>query len=100
MQERKPVAAIATVYNKRSHADVIIGKILEGYNYDGGEGPRMRLVSMYVDQLHEKDMSLDLAKKFGFKLCGKIEDALTLGTNKLAVAGVLNIGEHGNYPEN
>ena len=27
-------------------------------------------------------------------------DALTLGTGKLAVDGVLLIGEHGNYPRN
>jgi hypothetical protein len=38
MPEPKKVAAILTVYTHWSHADVIVGKILEGYNYDGGAG--------------------------------------------------------------
>ena len=36
----------------------------------------------------------------GFKIYPTIADALTLGTGKLAVDGVLLIGEHGNYPNN
>ena len=38
---KKKIAAVVTVYNKHSHADVIVGKILEGYNYDGGAGPNL-----------------------------------------------------------
>jgi hypothetical protein len=98
--ERKPVAAIVTEYRRHSHADVIVGKILEGYNYDGKEGPRLKLVSMFVDQFPDKDMSRDLAKKYGFTIYEKIEDALTLGGKQIAVAGVLSIGEHGKYPTN
>lgn len=100
MDERKPVAAIVTEYRRHSHADVIVGKILEGYNYDGKDGPRLKLVSMVVDQFPDKDMSRDLAKKYGFTIYDKIEDALTLGGKQLAVAGVLSIGEHGKYPTN
>jgi hypothetical protein len=100
MDERKPVAAIITEYRRHSHADVIVGKILEGYNYDGKEGPRLKLVSMFVDQFPDKDMSRDLAKKYGFTIYEKIEDALTLGGKQIAVAGVLSIGEHGKYPTN
>jgi len=96
----KKVAAIVTEYRRHSHADVIVGKILEGFNYDNGEGPRLKLVSMYVDQFPEKDTSKDLAKKYGFKLCDNIADALTLGGKELAVEGVLSIGEHGKYPDN
>jgi hypothetical protein len=96
----KNVAAIVTEYRKWSHADVIVGKILEGYNYDGKEKPDLRLVSMYVDQFPEKEMSRDLAKKYDFKICGTIDEALTLGGKKLAVDGVLIIGEHGKYPTN
>src|SRR5262249_29187932 len=87
--ERKPVAAIVTEYRRHSHADVIVGKILEGFNYDGGAGPRLKVVSMFVDQFPDKDMSRDLAKKFGFTIYEKIEDALTLGKGKIAVDGVL-----------
>ncbi len=100
MPEPKKIAAVITVYTHWSHADVIVGKILEGYNYDGGEGPNLKLVSMYVDQTPEKDMSRDLAKKHGFTIYRTIADALTLGGDKLAVEGVLCIGEHGNYPKN
>jgi len=100
MNERKKVAAIVTEYRRHSHADVIVGKILEGYNYDGKEGPRLQLVSMFVDQFPESDMSRDLAKKFGFKIYDNIAEALTLGGKELAVDGVLSIGEHGKYPDN
>jgi hypothetical protein len=55
---------------------------------------------MVVDQFPDNDMSRALAKKHGFKLCDSIADALTLGTNSLAVDGVIIIGEHGKYPTN
>ena len=41
----KNVAAIVTEYRKWSHADVIVTKILEGFNQDGGPGPNLRLLS-------------------------------------------------------
>jgi hypothetical protein len=99
-EAKKKVAAIITEYRRWSHADVIIGKILEGYNQDGGAGPDLRVVSMYVDQFPANDLSRDLAKKHGFKIYRTIPEALTLGGNQLAVDGVLCIGEHGNYPAN
>jgi hypothetical protein len=100
MNQPKKVAAIVTEYRRWSHADVIVGKILEGYNYDGGAGPNLKLVSMYVDQTPPKDMSRDLAKKHGFTIYPTIEDVLTLGGAQFAVDGVLCIGEHGTYPKN
>jgi hypothetical protein len=96
----KKVAAVVTEYRKWSHADVIVGKIIEGYNYDGGAGPDLRLAALYVDQFPPGDMSRDLAKKYGFPVCDSIEAALTLGGKELAVDGILCIGEHGNYPKN
>src|SRR5262245_48635109 len=100
MPARKKVAAAVTAYFRHSHADVIVGKILEGFNYDGGDGPALELASLYVDQTPDNDMSRDLAKRFGFKLCESIPAALTLGGTRLAVDGVLLIGEHGKYPTN
>ena len=94
-----PVAGIVTEYRENSHADVILGKILEGFAQDGGAGPALKLVSLYTDQVPESDLSRALAEKHGFRIAGSIEEALTLGTADLAVAGVLSIGEHGNYPE-
>src|SRR5262249_4138889 len=97
---KKKVAAIVTEYRKWSHADVIIGKILEGYLHDGKDGPNLQVVSMYVDQFNAKDMSRDLAKKYNFKIYPTIEGALTLGGKELAVDGVVCVGEHGKYPTN
>lgn len=96
----KSVAAIATVYRKNSHADVIVSKILRGWKHDGGRGPNLRLAALYVEQIGEDDMSRDLAKEFGFPLVQNIDQAITLGTDRVAVDGVLSIGEHGDYPWN
>lgn len=93
-----PIAAVVTVYHKNSHADVIVGKVLEGWTQDGGLGPDLKLVSMYVDQVGENDLSGPLAQRHGFRIAKTIDEALTLGTDSLAVAGVLSIGEHGKYP--
>ncbi len=100
MSPPKKVAAVVTEYRKWSHADVIAGKIIEGFNYDGGARPNLRLVSMYVDQFPDKDLSRGLAKKYGFTIHDSIEKALTLGGDRIAVDGVLCIGEHGKYPAN
>ena len=97
-KEKLPVAAVVTVYQKNSHADVIVGKILEGFQQDGGVGPGLRLVSLYVDQVSPRDLSQGMAEKHGFRLAKTIDEAITLGSDQVQVAGVLSIGEHGNYP--
>jgi hypothetical protein len=94
-----PVAAIVTTYGPDTHADAIVTKILEGYAHDGGPGPGLKLTSLFVDQQHPKDMSRALAEKHGFRIAKSIDKALTLGTGRLAVSGVLLIGEHGVYPD-
>jgi hypothetical protein len=96
----KRVAGIVTIYRRNSHADVLLSKILQGWKEDGGPGPNLKLVSLYVDQFPNDDLSVDLAKQHGFRLCKSIPEALTLGTDKLAVDGVMSIGEHGDYPHN
>jgi hypothetical protein len=94
----KKVAAVVTEYRKWSHADVILRNLLGGY--PDGKRPNMELVALYTDQVPKTDMSRDLAKKHGFKICDTIAEALTLGGKELAVEGVLSVGEHGNYPKN
>ena len=59
----KSVAAVITVYRKMSHADVIIGKILEGWKQQGGPGPALSLASMYVEQIGDDDLSRGISKK-------------------------------------
>ena len=97
-REKLPVAAVVTEYRNNSHADVICGKILEGWNQDGGAGPDLKLVSLYTDQVPKGDLSRALQTKHGFRICKTIDDAVTFGSGDVQVAGVLSIGEHGNYP--
>ena len=99
-QNTKKIAAAITVYRKNSHADVILGKILSGWRHDGGDGPALQLVSLYVDQFPRDDLSKSFAAKHGFPIKPTIREAITLGTNSVAVDGVLSIGEHGDYPMN
>jgi hypothetical protein len=98
-KKKLPVAAVVTTYGTNSHADVIVGKVLEGFRPDGGPGPDLEIVSMYTDQVAKNDLSRSLAEKHGFRIWETIDEAITLGTNKVQVAGVLCIGEHGDYPE-
>jgi hypothetical protein len=96
------IAAVLTEYRPRSHADVIVGKLLaERYLLDGvPTEPRVEVVSMYVDQFPDNDMAWELSQRHGVPIYPTIQEALTLGTGKLAVDGVLLIGEHGDYPLN
>jgi hypothetical protein len=102
---KKSVAAIVTMYTDdqrlKSHASVIVGRLLEGYRPNGVfTEPRTRVVSMYTDQTPENDLSRGLAQKHGFQIFPTIKDALTLGGDRLAVDAVCFVGEHGDYPWN
>ncbi|HUQ90835.1 MAG TPA: hypothetical protein VM120_04070 [Bryobacteraceae bacterium] len=97
----KRIAAVVTEYRHNSHADVVVGKYLEGFRQNGQPpGPRSKIVSMYTAQVPKNDMSRDMAKKHNVPIFPTIWETLTLGGERLAVDGVLLIGEHGNYPWN
>jgi len=98
--KKKSVAAVITAYEPGLHADVLIGKILEGWQQDGGPGPALKLASMYVDQFTSKDMARAMAKKYDVPLFDTIEKAVTVGSNQIPIDGVISIGEHGRYPSN
>ena len=102
MKERLKIAAIATIYRKLSHAQHILDRFLEGYGWEGRHHrPPMDLVSLYVDQVGDDDLSGERAGRFPvLKIYPTIAEALTLGGDSLAVDGVLLIGEHGDYPLN
>lgn len=98
---RKPVALVMTEYRQNAHADVIGTRLLEGYEYWGKRvEPRVKVVSMYTDQVPANDMSRSKAAKHNVPIHNTVAEALTLGGAKLAVEGVVLVGEHGNYPYN
>lgn len=96
----KSVAAVFTAYEHGLHADVLIGKILEGWKQDGGSGPALKLVSMYVDQFTDRDLARPMSAKYGVPIFDTIEKAITVGGDRIPVDGVISIGEHGEYPWN
>jgi hypothetical protein len=101
MSQRKQIAAIITEYRPDSHADVIVTKFLKGFPTDAGLVlPRVEVASMYVDQFPEDDLSRKYAAEHAVPIYPSIVKALTLGGDKLAVDGVLLIGEHGDYAWN
>jgi hypothetical protein len=99
---RPKIAAVVTTYFKHSHAQHIVDRFLDGYGWNGTHHyPPMDLVSLYVDQVGETDLSKERAGRHpSLKMCKTIAEALTLGGDKLAVDGVVLVGEHGRYPRN
>ncbi len=98
----KRIAAVITEYRHNSHADVIIGKYLEGFLQNRQDPrPRSKIVSMYTAQVPKNDMSRDMAGKYKVPIYPTIWETLTVGGgDRLNVDGVLLIGEHGDYPWN
>ncbi len=97
----RKLAVVTTAYFYLSHAYHVCGRFLHGYLRDGKmHYPDFGIVGMHVEQQKEDDLSKELAKKHGFKLFDDVAGALTLGGDKLAVDGVLLIGEHGDYRYN
>ncbi|HEX2037338.1 MAG TPA: hypothetical protein VHS99_24425, partial [Chloroflexota bacterium] len=128
MPDLPRVAAIVTTYYPRSHADVIVSKLLADYTHPAPRdvaaydfhrafrslteaplpideqgrlrAPRVRVVSLYTDQVPANDISREWAQRAGVPIFPTVREALTLGVAGLAVDGVLIVGEHGDYPHN
>ncbi len=99
-QPRK-LAVVTTEWRYRSHAWHMAERFLAGYPREGRwHRPPFRVVSAYVDQFPENDLSRQRASEFGFTIFPSIAEALRLGGKSLAVDAVLIIGEHGKYPVN
>jgi hypothetical protein len=98
---RPKIAAIFTELRFRSHAFNILENFFEPYLFNGKlVDPGVDVVAMYADQFPADDMARDAAKRLGVPLEKTLEGALCRGGDKLAVDGVLVIGEHGDYPFN
>ena len=100
--KRPRVAVLANVYKTHLHTQHIIDRVLEGYDWGGVfRHPALDVVSIYVEQRGEGDLVPERAERHpAMKVCASVADALTLGTGKLAVDGVIYIGEQGDYPTN
>jgi hypothetical protein len=95
------LAVVATVYRYLSHAQHITDRFLIGYPHEGQwHRPDMKVVSLYVDQKPESDLSAQRAAEFGFRIYPTIAETLRCGGEKLAVDAVLIVAEHGDYPRN
>lgn len=98
---RKKMAVVTTLWNYRSHAWHMAERFMVGYPLRGKwHKPEIDVVSAYVDQQPEGDLSHGRAAEFGFHIYPTIAEALRCGGDKLAVDAVLVIGEHGDYPLN
>jgi hypothetical protein len=96
---RKRLAVVTTVWHYHSHAWHMAERFLTGYPIRGGwHRPGLEVVSAYVDQTPENDLSRDRSREFGFPIYPTIAEALRCGGDRLAVDAVLIIGEHGKYP--
>lgn len=95
------VAIIATIYRMQSHAQHMGDRFLVGYPYGGvWRKPNVKVVSLYVDQKPEGDLSAERAREFGFQVYPTIPEALRCGGRELAADAVLIIAEHGDYSRN
>lgn len=98
-QEPKKIALIANIYRNSAHADVIGTKLFAGIPTDEGiVAPEVRIVSVWIDQIGANDTGVRIAKMNNATVYDTIADALTLGGDRLAVDGVIYVGEHGEYP--
>jgi hypothetical protein len=95
------IAALLTEYFRPAHADVVITKILEGYDLDGVQTEsRISVASMYLEQVGDQDIGVGLAAKHRVPMFASIGEALAVGGTGVNVDGVILIGEHGEYYEN
>jgi hypothetical protein len=95
------LAVVTTLWKYKSHAWHMAERFLHGYPLEGKwHRPKIKVVSAYVDQRPEDDLSRDRAERYGFEVYPTVAEALRCGGRKLNVDAVLLIGEHGDYPVN
>jgi len=100
--KRPQIAVLANIYKTRLHTQHIVDRILDGYGWGGVyRHPQMDVVSIFVEQRGEGDLVPERAQRHpGMQVYSTTAEALTRGTGKLAVDGVVYIGEQGDYPRN
>lgn len=88
------VAAIATVYRHNSHAEMIIGRLLDDFPHYASS---IKVVSLYLDQIPDNDEGVDAAARHGAAVCGTIRETIQHAVTHGGLDGVIIVGEHGNY---
>jgi hypothetical protein len=100
MVSRRRMAIVTTEWRFHCHAWHMAERFLVGYPVNGQwHTPDLEVVSAYVDQFPENDLSRQRSEEFGFPIYESVADALRCGGDQLAVDAVLLIGEHGDYPK-
>lgn len=102
------VAVLATTWFVNSHADVLIGPLLDGYEVDGQRQHGLEVASLYVEQLGvsgeysepRPDIGLAAAQEHSVPWYATVAEALGCGRPGINVDGVLIIAEHGDYEKN
>jgi hypothetical protein len=96
---RPRLAAVITAYKRLLHGQHVVDRLLDGYGWAGSfHHPEMDVVSLYVDQRGEGDLTQERVDRHPtMKVFPTIAETLTLGSSKLAVDGVVVVGEHGTY---
>ena len=99
---RRPIAATINTVKHLLHGQHFLDRLLGGYGWQGTyHRPQLDLVGLYVDQAGVGDLNAERARRHPtMKIYPTILQALTLGTGKLAVDGVVLVAEDGDYPRN
>lgn len=98
---RPKIAFLGTTVFQHSHAQHFLDRLTIGYLM-GGEWrePLVEMAGVYIDQFPANDLGRQRIEKYKSPVFPSVEEALTLGGEKLAVDGVVIIAEHGDYPVN
>src|SRR4051794_21308927 len=96
----RPVAAVITEWRKNSHADVILSRLLEPEAWGHARPLGLRLAAVYADQFPPNDLCRALCERHGVPVFPTVVGAVGVGSRRVAVDGVIVIGEHGRYATN
>ena len=98
---RPKIAFLGTTVFRHSHAQHFLDRLTMGYLMGGQwREPLVEMAGVYIDQFGANDLGRQRFDKYQSPVFPTLEEALTLGGEKLAVDGVVIIAEHGDYPVN
>ncbi len=93
----KRLAILASAYAPLSPAQQMGDRFLIGYPYAGTwHKPDAKVVSLYVEQKPEGDLSAARAREFDFKIYPSIAEAVRCGSRQVSVDAVLILAGHPN----